>query len=467
MPYVTVKEVKEITGAKLTGGDESLVIKTYSTDSRKVAPDTLFIPIVGENADAHDFILSAYENGLRATFYERKEVPSDFPADLAVLKVENNVKALQKLGMVTREKFSMPIIGITGSVGKTTTKEMVAAALSEGKNVLKTDGNMNSQVSLPQMMMRIEPEHEIGVIEMGMSRFHEMEKLVPVSKPETVIMTNIGVSHIGNLHSKENILKEKLRITDFMKPGGLLLVNGDDDLLSQLKSGYTGDLYEETKKILPALNIKTYGTGENADYRAENIKLSAESAEFTVNGKKVVLHAGGIHNVLNALCAIGAADRYGVDFETAVSGLAKYRPAKMRGELKNAGGIIIMDDTYNASPDSVKASLDIFAAVGAKRHAAILADILELGDVSDEVHSNIGKSLKKYGITQLIAVGEAAGHIYNNAEVAEKYFVKSKEEALELAVKLLKPDDAVLVKGSRGMQLEYVVSGLIKEFENS
>lgn len=467
MPYVTVNEIKEITGAELIGGNGNLVIGTYSTDSRKVAPDTLFIPIVGERADAHDYILSAYENGLRATFYERKEVPADFPADLAVLKVENNVKALQTLGMVIRERFSMPIIGITGSVGKTTTKEMVAAALSEGKRVLKTDGNMNSQVSLPQMMMRIEPEHEIGVIEMGMSRFHEMEKIVPVSKPETVIMTNIGVSHIGNLHSKENILKEKLRITDFMKPGGLLLVNGDDTLLSQLKTGYTGDLYEETKKILPTLNVKTYGTGENADYRAENIVLSSENAEFTVGGRKVVLNAGGIHNVLNALCAIGAADFYGVDFDTAVAGLAKYRPAKMRGELKNIGGIILMDDTYNASPDSVKASLDIFSAVEAKRHMAILADILELGDISAELHSNIGKSLKGYGITQLIAVGDAAEHICSNAEVAEKYYVKTKEEALSLAETLLEPGDAVLIKGSRGMQLEYVVAGLSKKFADS
>lgn len=460
MPSVTVKEIVEITGAKLIGGNENTVIERYSTDSRKGDSNTLFIPIVGENVDAHDYILNAYENGIRATFYQRDSIPTGYPGDLAVLKVKNNVQALQELGRVTRSRYDLPIIGITGSVGKTTTKEMVASALSGEFNVLKTDGNMNSQVSLPQMMMRISKEHQIGVIEMGMSTFHEMEKIVTISRPETVIMTNIGVSHIGNLHSKENILKEKLRITDCMKPSGLLLVNADDPYLCRLKTGYDGPLYEETKKILPTLKIMTYGTSEDADYRAEDIELTAESASFTFRGQRITIHAGGIHNVLNALCGLGAAEHYGVSAAKAAGGLSEYRPFKMRGEIKELGSIKLMDDTYNSSPDSVKASLGIFRAIEAKRHIAVLADILELGEVSDMLHANIGRSLKENGITNLIAVGSKAENIYLNADIEDKYYVKTNDEAFEILKDMLRPRDALLIKGSRGMQLEKLVEKL-------
>ncbi len=466
MPAVKMQEIADMTGGELLCGDGSLVIEAYSTDSRKVSANTLFIPVIGENVDAHDYIKDAYKNGCRATFTSRDD-RSCLPEGMTCIKVDNNVFALQRLAEAVRKRFQLPIVGITGSVGKTTTKEMIAAALSTELEVLKTHGNMNSQVSLPQMILKLEDKYQIGVIELGMSQVGEMERIVRVARPNTAVITNIGLSHIGQLGSKENILKEKLRILDCMSDNGLVLVNGNDELLSKLKSDCdVKALYPCTIDILKKLRIESFGTNEACTHRAENLVIEGEYSEFTYRGYKIKLNVGGSHNVLNALAALAVAQAYGVPTDKAAEGLANYKPANMRGEIKKIRDFTLLDDAYNASPDSMRASLDIFMGIKAERHIAILADILELGELSGECHRAVGRMAAEHKVDVLFTIGNEAHAIAKAArELGNIPIIRefdSNLDAYKELVGILKTNDAIMVKGSRGMRLEEITGWLIE-----
>lgn len=462
------KEIAEIVNGSIIAGDDKAEVTDCSTDSRERGEGLLFVPVIGERVDAHDYIADAYKNGMRVVFTSRGEVVPGTEG-MTYIKVEDTVAALQQLGAQVRSEFSIPVVGVTGSVGKTTTKEMIAAALQTEKNTLKTAGNMNSQVGVPRMMMRLNEEHEIAVIEMGMSLPGEMARLAKVARPDCAVITNIGVSHIGQLGSRENIRREKLNIINEMSERGALIINADDPLLLELKTSRPQmELDDEMRRKLAKLRIVTYGTGENADYRATDICYMGDKTFFLMCRKDdmvmqpVVLSVQGEHNVLNALAAIAVAEYFGVEAKSAAKGLMAYEPIAMRGGKQVKDGITVIDDTYNASPDSMKGGIDILMTTEAERHIAVLADMLELGELSESCHREVGAYLAARKADLLVAIGTEAKHFAAAAEGVKAHCFESNEEALAFLKDYLKSGDAVLIKGSRGMHLEEIVKGILE-----
>ncbi len=415
------EEIAEIVGGSVLAGDGGAEILRFSTNSREGDINTMFVPVIGEHVDAHDYIPDAYRHGMRAVFTSRGEILPDTP-DMTYIGVEDNVAALQRFSAYIRDSLGVPVVGITGSVGKTTTKEMIAAALETELVTLKTEGNMNSQIGVPRMLCRLEPEHQIAVIEMGMSEPGEMARLAAAARPECAVITNIGVSHIGQLGSKGNIRKEKLNIINEFPDGGTLFLNGDDPMLAELAEMQLGlgnswhAISEPTRERFAGAKIVTFGLGEHCDYRAGGIAVQEGRMTFRLHCPgdggdypgEIELSVSGEHNVRNALAAIAVAEHYGVRPDQAARGLARYEPIAMRGGKREAGGVVLIDDTYNASPDSMRGGIDILAATPANRRIAVLADMLELGELSRECHEEVGRCAAERGIDLLVAVGPQA-----------------------------------------------------------
>ena len=457
MEKMNVKQVAKAVKGTIIHGSTDIDIFSVSTNSKELEAGALFVPIKGEVYDAHDFIEDAYKHGAVACFTSKDEV---YQEGIVCIKVEDTLKALQDLATYYRNQFDVSIIGITGSVGKTTTKEMVSATLSTKYKVLKTAGNMNSQVGLPLMMFRIEKDHDIAVIEMGISQEGEMQRLASIARPEASVLTNIGVSHIEQLKTKENIRKEKLCIINNSKEDSYLFINGDDPLLRNIKDN------KYSHKVI------TFGIKDNFDYRAINIRAVDGKFYFTlVNSLKgveeeIVLNALGKHNINNALCALAIANYYNISVSIAKKALEEYRPIAMRGEIKKANGITIIDDTYNASPDSMKSGVDVLLSLtNVKRRFAVLADVLELGAISQQCHKDVGIYISDKDINELITIGSQAKFIAqgvsdNNKDIIVNSF-KNTEEAIGYLKETIKTGDAMLVKGSRGMKTEELVNAFL------
>lgn len=485
MNRIQIEQVRQATGAQILTAGIQKEVEAVMIDSREKAENALFVPIVGEKTDGHKYMEGAIENGAKAVFmkmdsaYRKDILKLCEEKKVTVLAVEDTVAALQQLARWYRSRFKIPVIGITGSVGKTTTKEMIAAALETKKRVLKTIGNRNSQIGLSLMMLCMEESYDIAVIEMGMSEPGEMEKLAQIARPECAVMTNIGVSHIAQFGCKEAIRKEKLSIVNGFVADSMLILNGNDTLLEETATQITHneitiDCSEETKKILSETKAITYGIGEMFDYGATDVEEQEDGISFLFRkrGEKtavpVKLRVHGEHNVMNALAAIAAAERYGIPAFCAAEGLAAYEPIAMRGQIKKSQGITWIDDTYNASPDSMKSGIRVLLSLDGTRRIAVLADVLELGAQAEELHREVGSYLaecqkdeKKTDL--LITVGTNAAYI---AEEAAKSGIrtcafKTNAEACTFLKTELKHGDVVLVKGSRGMKTDEIVNAFV------
>lgn len=484
MEEITVEELASMAGAVIQG-ERTKRISGFSTDSRIGGEKIVFLPIIGEKADGHDYIKDAYDHNSRVTFTSRKEIVPQ-TNQMTYLFVDDTIHAFQKAAAVYRSKFLLPIIGITGSVGKTTTKEMVAAVLSQEKHILKTKGNKNSQIGLPEMMFELSNEHEVAVIEMGMSLPTEMQRLVRIARPEIAVISNIGTAHIGQLKSREKIRLEKMSIINEFPENGLLLLNGDNDLLSEVyeavKQGKENEnwkklenleLLEETKEKLKHCEIVTYGTTQKCDFRAVQICQDEKKHQTTFllsalyqnteYSEEILLPTLGVHNVQNALAALALALYFKMDIHSAKKGLASYQVPAMRGVMETVGTITLLDDSYNASVDSMKCGLDVLAQVkDAKRKVAVLGDILELGELSESLHRQVGIYAAQSNLDLLIAVGtfstfmaqEAGRQGMNQNQII---VCKNQEEACDKMSDLIKAGDVIFVKGSRGIHLEEVV----------
>ncbi len=487
---VKVEQLVAAVGGELLIGNSSQIIKEVIIDSREKAEDGLFVPIIGEKTDGHKYVAGALANGAKTLFMQKE---SSFKAEIlslaataeaSVVAVENTVAALQQFAAWYRNQFIIPVVGITGSVGKTTTKEMISAALETEKHVLKTIGNKNSQIGLPLMMFYLDHSYDIAVIEMGMSEVGEMKNLSAVARPECAVMTNIGVAHIAQLGSKENIRKEKLNIVNEFDKNSVLFVNGNDILLNKTateitQKSITIDCDEATRVVLNDTKAVTYGIcTEEAEFDiyAKDLVTGGSGIGFTavikadgaVKQIPVQLKVFGNHNVMNALAALAVAMRYGISPEKAAEGLAQYEPIAMRGQIKTVNEITWIDDTYNASPDSMKSGAQVMLSLEGKRHIAVFADVLELGEASEHLHREVGAYLanlteqgRKTDI--LITVGTQAAFIADEAKKQGLMQVKSfasNTEAAEYLRGILAAEDVVLVKGSRGMHTEEI----IKEF---
>ena len=489
---VKVEQIVEATGGSLLVGNASAQIENVVIDSREQAERALFVPIIGEKTDGHKYVSGALNNGARALFMQketsyREEILSlAEEAGAAVIAVEDTIAALQQLAAWYRGSFDIPVVGITGSVGKTTTKEMIAAALETRKRVLKTIGNKNSQIGLPLMMFYLDPSYDIAVIEMGMSEPGEMKNLAAVARPECAVVTNIGVAHIAQLGSKENIRKEKLNIVNEFGKNSTLFVNGNDTLLHKTATEITQnritiDCNETTKAVLEKARAITYGIcdGEEAefDFTAKQLVTGGSGISFTVvyreNSEErqvpVKLKVYGNHNVMNALVALAVAKHYGIAPEQAAKGLAAYEPIAMRGQIKKERGITWIDDTYNASPDSMKSGAQVMLSLEGKRYIAVFADVLELGEVSEELHREVGTYLatlteKGRKTDVLLTVGPNAAFIAEEAKkngMTEVQKFSSNQDAVTYLQGILAEGDVVLVKGSRGMKTEEIVKAFV------
>lgn len=445
---LTVAEIAAFCGGRLEG-DGSALVTSFFTDSRKTEPGMMFVPIRGENTDAHRFIPQVFASGAAATFSEE---PLENPGG-PVVYVENSRAALQKVAERYREQFTIPVIGITGSVGKTTTKEMVALAVSAGLRTMKTAGNANSQIGLPMTVLRIEPEDEAAVVEMGVSMPGEMARIARVAKPTLAVMTNIGVSHIEFMKTRENILAEKFKIADYLPAGGTVFVNGDDDLLSTLEN-------------TPEKKIVRFGLGKACDWRAVELDADVYGTRFVCEheGKRMPMYvpAAGEHNVRNALAALAVAETVGVEEADAVRAIAQYEPPAMRQQIFEANDVTLIDDTYNASPDSMRASLKILADMRCTgKKYAVLADMLELGDYAVRGHFETGAFAAENGVDFVIGVGPLSKHIVEGFGDAQNsaWFAANAEAAAFLKAHV-QPGDAVLCKGSRGIHTNKIIRAL-------
>ncbi|WP_347072567.1 UDP-N-acetylmuramoyl-tripeptide--D-alanyl-D-alanine ligase [Intestinimonas butyriciproducens] len=457
MEPMTIREILEAVDGKLLGefSDLDLTVKHVFTDSRNPDPGALFIPLVGERFDGHAFLNEALEGGAAGCFTQR-ERESYLPGKFYI-KVGSTQKALRDLARHYKQKFRIPFVAVTGSVGKTTTKDMVAAVLGERFKVLKTEGNFNNEVGLPLTLLRLNSNHEICVVEMGMNHFGEIEYLSSIVEPDVAVITNIGDSHIENLGSRENILKAKCEIFPHMDPKkGYVILNGDDPLLEPLRAS------------LPFQSVLV-GTAEGLDYRATGVESDGEKSvrchvRTPRSGFDVEIPALGNHMLYPTLTAAAVAEHFGMTGGEIARGVLRFAPTKMRMNiLKRGDEITILNDAYNANPQSMRAAVEVLSKSGGDYKIAVLGDMFELGPFAPTLHAGVGAYLGKAGIDCLVAVGELARHIYDAAKdamVPQVYWCETKEEAKPILAELVKPNSTILVKASRGMAFEELVDDL-------
>lgn len=452
MEYMTIGDILKATGGKLIQGDTLAKVTNVCTDSRSIRNGDLFIPIVGEKFDGHEYIQDSVWEGATSFVISRDIVFLD--SSINVIRVEDTKRAYLDIASAYRKKFDIPFIGVVGSVGKTSTKDMIACAIGGKMNVLKTEGNFNNDIGVPRMVLRIDHSHNAAIIEMGMNHKGEISRLTRVVRPKYVVISNIGVSHIENLGSRCNILKAKLEVLEGMPQDGVVFLNSDDDMLNTV-----------IDKI--KFNVVTYAIENDADYVACNVVDKGEDGvEFDVSldgiTYKVSINVVGVHNVYNALAAIALGRTLGVDICDIIDGIGKFCASGMRMKIEDVGGIKIINDTYNASPDSMKAALDVLDTLSTKRKGiAVLGDMLELGDYAKEEHIGIGRYINDKDIQCVVTVGHASRYIANAVDEDKNvYSFDSNDRVVDFLDNYLKQGDVVLFKGSRGMHLEKVIEGL-------
>ena len=451
MENITIQDILEATDGTLLCGDPSMKIDHLSTNSMEIGPNTLFVPIIGERVDAHIFIPNALKEGGACLTQEHTEASGNAP----YIKVPDTLTAMQQIAAYYRNKMSLPIIGVTGSVGKTTTREMIAHVLKGKYKVFETIGNQNSQVGVPLTLDHLTSEDEIGVLEMGMSEKGQITTLGNIIHPNVGVVTNVGVSHIEMMGSRDNICIEKLDIQNGLPEDGVLFLNGDNDMIRK-HIDYVKKPYE------------FYGFADDCTYRAEKIREKGGQTlfEFHYGNMKepITLNVLGKHNVSNALAAIAIGLRYDVPMSAIKAQLSTF--SGQRQNIIHVNDYILIDDAYNASPDSMKASLSILSEFKTRgRKIAVLSDMLELGPDSPEYHKEVGRFIATTKVTDLFITGELSRHYIEeawreNPSLHTRAF-SSNGELIAFLETYLKKNDVVLIKGSNGMNLKEVSKALI------
>ena len=466
MKDITVKDILEYTDGKLITGNENIVCKTFSKDTRTIKEGDIYIGIKGENFDGNVFWKKALDNGAMGVIVQGIEFDKqDLEAyqDKVIIQVKDTLQALYKLASYKREIYKVPVIAITGSVGKTSTKDLVASVVAQKYKICKTVGNNNNNIGMPFTILNAPEDIEAFVLEMGMNHFGEIHLLSEIAKPNICVITNIGTSHIGNLGSRENILKAKLEILDGAQ-NPYMVINHDNDLLNKW--------YEKNKNNI---NIKTYGINKKSDIQAKDIQLYEEGSEYKIylNNKEETIEVpvGGEHFVLNSLCAIAVGEILDIQNEDIKRGIETFSLTKNRMEITELReGMKIINDAYNSSVESVKASLSYMSQMKANRRIAVLGDILETGEFAEKLHKEIGKIVCENKVDMLICSGENAKYIVESAKengFDEKniYYFDDKEDIVELLKKCIQPEDVILLKASNGMRFFDIAEKIKIEFK--
>ena len=445
-----IKDILRVTNGELVIGKEELECNEFSKDTRTIKEGDIYIGIKGEKFDGSKFWKQALDNGAEAVIIENIEISKkemEKYSNKTIIKVENTLKALYEIAKYKRSLYNIPVIAITGSVGKTSTKDIIANVVNMKYKTLKTEGNNNNNIGLPLTILKLK-EHEALVVEMGMNHFGEISLLTNIAKPTLAVITNIGTSHIGNLGSRENILKAKLEILEGMKIPKII-INNDNDLLH----GW----YQENKR---KFEIHTFGLENESEIEAKDIKMEEESSDFTAiaDFEKIKIHVpvGGTHFVYNALCAMTVGKVLGISYEQIKQGIASFELTQKRMDMKKLdNGALIINDAYNASFESMKVSLEFLAKHTGKRKIAVLGDMFELGEYTEELHRKVGKEVVKNKIDILICAGENSKYIIDEVKKQSNiktYFMNNNEEIVEKLNQELKKGDVVLVKASNGMK---------------
>jgi len=454
----TVKDIVTTVKGKLLSGNMEEILAGLSTDTRKIKKGELFLAIKGDRFDGHSFILDAVAKGAGGVLVQDGGITNaNFKLpDVSFISVTDSIKALGDIGNFHRSRFSIPTIGITGSNGKTTTKEMVSAILSKKFNALKNFGTENNNIGVPLTLLRLNGEHNIAVLEMGTNHLGEIRRLSEIARPTIAIITNIGPSHLEYLEDVDTVLKAKVEMLEYMDKDAKLILNADDEHLRTIKT-----------------NLKTiwFGFDKEADFYADKISLEPEGISFRLNGKwNISLGVLGRHNVSNALGAIACAWDFGIPIEEIRDALKEFRVPNMRMEIKRFGDIKIINDTYNANPQSMQQAIEALKdMVTEGRKILIAGDMLELGTHSGRFHHLVGKQAAESGIDLIVAVGKLAEYISNGAQEAGMSEKKIKlcalmKDARAKVATLIKKGDTVLVKGSRAMKMEEIVGDLETQF---
>jgi UDP-N-acetylmuramoyl-tripeptide--D-alanyl-D-alanine ligase len=453
------RSLKQVAIMVSAHNDSSLFTETsiagVSIDSRKIEKGNLFIPFKGEHSDGHKYVEESINKGAAAALWQ-KDVPNP-PEHLPILIVDNCLVALQKLARNYRKQLPVKVVGITGSNGKTTTKDMTAGILSTQYRVQKTEGNYNNHIGLPLTVLGLKEDTEIAVLEMGMSGRGEIEFLTKLACPDAVVITNIGESHLLDLGSREGIAEAKLEILQGLKDGGLAILHGDEPLLMERIQQHKGNVH-----------VQTFGRNETNDFYPTEITQLENGNRFKINAADTAfeLPVLGTHNILNALASMLVANYFSIPFEKMNAGLANIKLTNMRMELvEGLQGEKIINDAYNASPTSMMAAIELVSNLqGYERKILVLGDMLELGPEEQQYHQQIGNSLVADKVDLLFTYGKLGGHIAKGARAVlgeQKVFAFTEKEALIQELKgHVNKNTLILVKASRGMKLEEIVTAL-------
>ncbi|BCZ47019.1 UDP-N-acetylmuramoyl-tripeptide--D-alanyl-D-alanine ligase [Clostridium gelidum] len=444
--------VEAISGEILVNNNEGNFNK-ISTDTRKIEKDNLFIALTGENFNGNDYVCNAIEKGASIIIIDEVKFKVEELNDrVTIIKVKNTKSALGDLARFYRKKIGIKVVGITGSTGKTSTKDLVAAFLSGKYKVFKTQGNFNNEIGLPLMIFELSKEYDIAVLEMGTSNFGEINRLASIALPDVAAITNIGVAHIEYLKSRENILKEKMCITDYFDDENSLIINCENDMLKTVKEG-------------DKFNIEKIGYDEKYDLYAKNIDLTCETTSFDAVSRnkdsyRFNLNMVGEHNVLNALVGIQIAKKIGLTFEEMEKGLENFNATSMRLEFVNRNNFTIINDSYNANPDSMKAALKVLENYSGIRKIAVLGTMGELGDYAKEAHTEVGR-FAKGKIDILLTTGDFKKYYEEGFKEGTMVF-ETKQELMETLASMIKEKDTILVKASRSEKFEEIVKYIEK-----
>lgn len=455
MKNLTLRNLVQVCEGIYHGPEELLdkEISAITTDSRKIEQDCLFVPIVGERVDAHRFIPDVMSKGALATLAEREIPDAEYP----YIQIKSSLQAVKDIAEFYLEQLKIPVVGITGSVGKTSTKEVIASVLKEKYRTLKTQGNFNNELGLPLTVFRLREDDEIAVLEMGISDFGEMTRLTHIAKPDTCVITNIGTCHLENLGDRDGVLKAKTEIFQSMKPDGHIVLNGDDDKLATVQE------YHGHKPVF-------FGLDEKRDVYADQIEnkgLKGVACRIHLGEEtfQVLVPTPGIHMVYNALAAAAVGRIYGLTAEEIKKGIESLETIRGRFKMIETDKFLVVDDCYNANPMSMKASLDVLHD-GDGRRVAILGDMGELGENEIALHEEVGTHAAQCGIDVCICVGALSVHMAEAASKAKPDFTvfheKTREDLLEHLKDYVQKGDTILVKASHFMKFEEVVDALEK-----
>ena len=450
MNPLTLSQIAQLAGASLSSGDGTVVINKVSTDSRTIKPGELFVALRGENFEGHDFVEAAAKSGAEGALVDFNWT-GNVPTNFALLRATDTLQAYQTLAANYRRSLALKVLAITGSNGKTSTKDFAASVLARRFRVSKTEGNFNNHVGLPRTILEATSDHEVAVWEIGMNHPGEIAALSKIARPDAAIITNIGVAHIEFMGSREAIAMEKGALAEAVEPQGTVILNADDPFSKGIAA-------RSRAKVVLA------GTTGGA-VQAIEIRQSADGSEFTIvegaHRCRAQLPVAGSHMVQNALLAVAAGRAFGLSIEECAAGLAAAPLPKARLQIKEIGGVQFLDDSYNANPDSMKAALRTLVELDTEgKRIAVLGEMRELGSESERGHREVGETAATLGVNQLITIGDMAELIAEGARTAgldKVSSTRSTTEAARLLGEIAGPGDLVLIKGSRAARTEEVI----------